>query len=72
MSVRDTNQNKSEVHSQKIRRLLEDFPNKLTRLNIIVIAIILISLITVICIMPYPDSGEKSILQYYLELVNFT
>lgn len=55
-----------ELRSEKVRKLLGEIPPALVRWGTIIIVAIFISLLLVVCIMPYPYSKGESILQHIL------
>ena len=62
--IRDT----SELHSDKVRKMTGEIPRSLTRLNTVVIIIILAALAAAGCLVPYPHSEGESIIRHLLGL----
>ncbi len=58
--------NYSELHSEKIRNLINEMPSSLANYGIIIIIIITVALISIGCLMPCPYSEEETIFQYFL------
>lgn len=56
----------NEIHSEKVRKLLENIPVSVSILSIATIAILTILLLTALCIIPYPHSEGDSILWHFL------
>lgn len=57
---------KTEVHSEKVRKLLEEMPRSLTLWGTVVIVAVAIGLISALCLLPYPYSDGESILIHLL------
>lgn len=55
-----------ELRSEKVRNLLGEIPPTLVRWGTLIIVIIFLSLLLVICFVPYPYSNGESILQHWL------
>ena len=53
-----------ELRSEKVREILGEIPSSLMRWGLIIIAIILLGLLLVVCLVPYPYSGGESILRH--------
>lgn len=58
--------NEIELRSNKVRRLLGDFPKALETWGIVVLIVITIELILAVCLIPYPHSNGESILQHLI------
>jgi hypothetical protein len=57
---------KIELRSEKVRNLLGEIPPALVRWGTVIIMAIFLTLLLVICFMPYPYSNGESILQHWL------
>lgn len=55
-----------ELHSEKVRNLLEATPPSFVRWGTIIIVAIFFALFLVVCLMPYPYSKGESILLHIL------
>ena len=55
-----------ELRSEKVRNLLGEIPPALVRWGTVIIMAIFLTLLLVICFMPYPYSNGESILQHWL------
>ena len=55
-----------ELRSEKVRDLLGEIPPALVTWGTVIIAAIFITLLGVVCIVPYPHSQGESILQHLL------
>ena len=55
-----------EMHPEKVRRLLGEIPPALVRWGIVVIAVVFVSLIAAVCLLPYPYSDGEAILVHLL------
>ncbi len=55
-----------ELRSEKVRKFIGEIPPSLVRCVTVVMMLIVISLIAVICILPYPYSNGESILYHLL------
>lgn len=58
--------NNMELRSEKVRNLLGEIPPALVRWGTAIIAIVVLTLLAVVCLMPYPYSHGESILQHLL------
>ena len=58
--------NNMELRSEKIRNLLGELPPVLVRWGTAIIAVIVLTLLAVVCLMPYPYSHGESILRTIL------
>lgn len=56
----------SEIHSNKVRKILGEIPRSLTIWSIVVITVIAIGLVMALCMLPYPYSNGESILGHLL------
>lgn len=57
-----------EIRSEKVRRLLGEMPRALEICGAVAMALILLGLVLVVCLVPYPYSGGESILQRILQI----
>lgn len=55
-----------ELRSEKVRNLLGEIPPSLVRWGTVIIVAIFLTLLLVVCFMPYPHSQGESILQHIL------
>lgn len=55
-----------ELRSEKVKKLLGEIPPALVRWGTIIILVIFVSLLLVVCFMPYPYSKGESIIQHIL------
>ena len=55
-----------ELRSEKVRQILGEIPSSLMRWGLVIMAIILLGLILVVCLVPYPYSDGESILRHLL------
>ena len=53
-----------ELRSEKVRNLLGEIPPALVRWGTVIIVAIFLTLLLVVCFMPYPHSQGESILQH--------
>lgn len=58
--------NNMELRSEKVRNLLGEIPPALVRWGTAIIAIVVLTLLAVVCLMPYPYSHGESVLQHIL------
>lgn len=58
--------NNMELRSEKIRNLLGELPPVLVRWGTAIIAVIVLTLLAVVYLMPYPYSHGESILRHIL------
>lgn len=63
------NQNKIELRSEKVRKLIGEIPSSLVIWGTAIIAIILFTLLTVICLLPYPYSDGETIIEHLMDMV---
>lgn len=59
-------ENKIELRSEKVRKLLGEIPSALVRWGTVIIVAIFLTLLLVVCFMPYPYSNGESILLHWL------
>lgn len=62
----DIENNKIELRSEKVRRLLGEIPPSLVRWGTVIIVAIFLALLLTVCFVPYPHSNGESILQHLL------
>ena len=55
-----------EMHSVKVRNILGEMPKSLTIWSVVVITAVAIALVAALCLLPYPYSGGKSILEHII------
>lgn len=55
-----------ELRSEKVRKLIGEIPPALVRWGTVIIVAIFLTLLLVVCFMPYPYSNGESILQHLL------
>lgn len=55
-----------ELRSEKVQKLLGEIPPTLVRWGTVIIVAIFLTLLLVVCFMPYPYSNGESILQHIL------
>lgn len=55
-----------ELRSEKVRNLLGEIPPSLVRWGTVIIVVIFLTLLLVVCFVPYPHSKGESILQHLL------
>ncbi|MFG6392194.1 MAG: hypothetical protein K1V76_07805 [Candidatus Amulumruptor sp.] len=60
---------KIELRSEKVRRLISEIPPALVRWGIAIIAIITAALLLAVCLLPYPYSAGESILRHLLDSI---
>ena len=53
-----------ELHSVKVRNLLDEIPPALVRWGTVIIVAIFLILLLVVCFVPYPHSQGESIFQH--------
>jgi hypothetical protein len=53
-----------ELRSEKVRNLLGEIPPALVRWGTVIIVAIFLTLLLVVCFVPYPHSQGESILQH--------
>lgn len=63
------NQNKIELRSEKVRKLIGEIPSSLVIWGTAIIAIIFFTLLTVICLLPYPYSDGETIIEHLMDMV---
>lgn len=60
------NESNIELRSEKVRNLLGEIPPALVRWGTVIIVAIFLTLLLVVCFMPYPYSNGESILLHWL------
>lgn len=66
MENKDTNHDKIELRSEKVRKLIGEKPPFLIRWGSAILVIAFIVLILLICVLPYPYSKGETILQHFI------
>lgn len=66
MDKKDSKENKIELRSEKVRNLLGEIPPSLVRWGTVIIIAIFLTLLLVVCFVPYPHSQGESIIQHIL------
>lgn len=64
----NSSDNQRHLRSEKVQKILGDIPPALVTWAAVIIATILIALLVVGCIVPYPYSHGESIIQHLLSL----
>lgn len=59
-----------ELHSEKVRNLLEEAPPSFVRWGTAIIVAVFFALFIVVCFVPYPYSKGETILQHILTSLN--
>lgn len=67
MDITNNTNDKIELRSEKVRKLIGEIPPSLVRWGIAIIAIVFIALLVAICLLPYPYSNGESILRHFIE-----
>lgn len=62
----ETNHDKIELRSEKVRRLLGEIPPSLVRWGTVILLVIFIGLVAALTLVPYPYGNGESILQHIL------
>lgn len=57
---------KAELRSEKVRKLIGSIPSSLVYWGMVVIVVIVLMLIGVVCLVPYPYGAGETILQHLL------
>lgn len=57
---------KTELHSEKVRLLMEELPTSVVLWGIVIIAVVFIALIAALCLLPYPYSNGETIIWHIL------
>lgn len=63
----NTDNEKIELRSEKVRHLIDEIPPALVRWGIAIVAAITAVLILAVCLLPYPYSGGESIIRHLLD-----
>ena len=66
MNTQPNTHDEIELRSEKVREILGEIPTALVIWGIVIIVVILVALLGVICIVPYPYSKGESILRHLL------
>lgn len=64
-TTKDTREN-IELRSEKMRKLIGEIPPSLVRWGIAIIALIVVTLLVVVCMLPYPYSNGESIIEHLM------
>lgn len=59
-------QDNLELRSEKVKKILGEVSPSLVRWGIIIVALIFLSLLIAVCLLPYPYSDGKSIIHHLL------
>ncbi len=62
MDTLDNSNDKIELRSEKVRKLIGEIPPSLVRWGIAIIAMVSLALLTAVCILPYPYSNGETII----------
>lgn len=66
MDSKNNTQDKIELRSEKVRKLIGEIPPSLARWGIVIIATVFLLLIAAICLLPYPYSHGETILNHLI------
>lgn len=66
MNTLKSSNDKVELRSEKVRKLIEEIPTPLLRWGTTIIALIFLVLLIALSLLPYPYSKEESILQHFI------
>lgn len=66
MDTSNNTHDKIELRSEKVRKLIGEIPPSLVRWGTVIIAIVFLSLLAAVCLLPYPYSHGESILQHFI------
>lgn len=67
METSNNTQDKIELRSEKVRKLIGEIPPSLVRWGTAIIAIVFIALLAAVCLLPYPYSNGESIFIHIIE-----
>lgn len=67
MDTTNNTNNKIELRSEKVRKLIGEIPPSLVRWGTAMIAIVFSALLAAVCLLPYPYSNGESILRHFIE-----
>lgn len=67
MDTTNNTNNKIELRSEKVRKLIGEIPPSLVRWGTAIIAIVFSALLAAVCLLPYPYSNGESILRHFIE-----
>ena len=67
MDTTNNTNDKIELRSEKVRKLIGEIPPSLVRWGTAIIAIIFIALLAAVSLLPYPYSNGESILRHFIE-----
>lgn len=66
MDTTNNTNDKIELRSEKVRKLIGEIPPSLVRWGTAIIAIVFIALLAAVCLLPYPYSNGESILRHFI------
>lgn len=66
MDNSNNTQEKIELRSEKVRKLIGEIPPSLVRWGTAIIAIVFLALLAAVCLLPYPYSNGESILRHFI------
>lgn len=66
MDTTSNTNDKIELRSEKVRKLIGEIPPSLVRWGTAIIAIVFIALLAAVCLLPYPYSNGESILRHFI------
>lgn len=67
MDTTNNTNDKIELRSEKVRKLIGEIPPSLVRWGTAIIAIVFIALLAAVCLLPYPYSNGETILRHFIE-----
>lgn len=66
MDNSNNSQDKIELRSEKVRKLIGEIPPSLVRWGTAIIALIVAALLMAVCLLPYPYSDGESVIEHLL------
>lgn len=66
MDISNKPNDKIELRSEKVRKLIGEIPPSLIRWGTAIIAIVFLALMAAVCLLPYPYSNGESILKHFI------
>lgn len=66
MNDKNSNRTSFEMRSEKVRRLVGEMPRSLSLWALLISLIIILGLLCIVCVFPYPYSEGESILEHLL------
>jgi len=66
MDTSNSTNDRIELRSEKVRKLIGEIPPSLVRWGTAIIAIVFLTLLAAICLLPYPYSNGESILRHFI------